>query len=253
MQRNDHQTLIKHLDEAHSVDEIWALTVDYFTSQGIDFIIYVYCRGYKNTAEDTVFLSNIAKPWADRYVEKKYAEIDPFFTHCCNDYKPYKTGIAYYEDYDFLSDSENEFIREAHELCGFTSGTTVIMRRKGLGTDFGGWNLGTRLNRPQFDQLLADKYQHIRLIALYIHERLNILLQKDKDEVQSYLEQPLTPKQIESLDLLAKGFRTQQIADQMNIKPVTVEHHLKLAKERLKASTREQAVARAIIKGLITL
>ena len=62
---------------------------------------------------------------------------------------------------------------------------------------------------------------------------------------------PLTDRERMCLALLAKGRRIQAIAQMLNIAPVTVEMHLRNARSKLKASTMPQAVAIAIMAGLI--
>jgi len=243
--------LIDDLKKTNDINEVWDIALQFFNAHGIEFVIYMYCRGYKNTKADTVFLTNMPDEWGDTYNKNHYAEVDPFFNHCCNGYENIKTGVEYSEAYDFMNEDEHEFIREAHAMTGFSAGVSITMRRKGIGADFGGWNLGTRLNKDKFNVVYDEHINALNLGATYIHEQLIIVMQKDKDEVISYTEQPLTKQQIACLQLLAQGKRTLSIADTLNIKPVTVEHHLKNAKERLKAKTREQAVARAVIKGLI--
>jgi DNA-binding NarL/FixJ family response regulator len=127
------------------------------------------------------------------------------------------------------------------------------MRRKGIGADFGGWNLGTTLKREAFDTLYTQKGEVVRIVAMYIHEQLNRILKKDRKETRTYQIQQLSSRQISCLQLLAQGKRIQQIAYTLNIKPITVDHHIKLARTNLQATTREQAIARAIIKGIIVI
>lgn len=242
---------MQDLKIASTVEQIKTLAVDFFQSLGIEYVIYTYCRGYKNTKKDTVFLSSMDEAWIELYQQKHYAEIDPFFTYCCDSYDSMKMGVEYIGGYHFLSDDERDFIKEAHKMTGFSAGISVIMRRKNLGPDFGGWNLGTNLNKDDFDELYEQHKNTIRLAAVYIHEQITIVLDKDINERSKYLAQTLTSQQINCLQLLAEGYRTQQIADKLNIKPVTVEHHVRNAKERLNATTREQAIARALIKGII--
>ena len=61
----------------------------------------------------------------------------------------------------------------------------------------------------------------------------------------------LTPRELDCLSLLAQGKRTGQIADQLDIKPVTVEFHISNARNKLAAKTREQALVSAIMLGLM--
>ncbi|MEE9445689.1 MAG: autoinducer binding domain-containing protein [Cocleimonas sp.] len=247
-----YQSILHQLEKANSLDDIWDIAVNFFKQQGISHIIYVYCRAYENNTKDTILLTTMPDWWVKVYQDNDYAEIDPFFTHCCKSYDTLKTGIEYYNDYDFLSQVERELIEEASQT-GFISGASFTMRKQGIGSDFGGWNLGTSLKRKDFDKLYAEKGEILRIVAMYMHEQINIKLNKDIVETKRYTAKILSDRQIDCLKLLAKGKRIQQIADILNIKPVTVDHHIKLARENLHATTREQAIARAIIKRLILI
>lgn len=59
----------------------------------------------------------------------------------------------------------------------------------------------------------------------------------------------LTPRELQCLGLLADGLRSEQIAYELKVARVTVDFHISNAKTKLKAITREQAVALAIRRG----
>lgn len=246
-----YQKILDELSYADTLDDIWQVAVDFFNGEGISHIIYVYCRGYQHTTADTILLTTMPKWWGNVYQQQGYAEYDPFFTHCCDTYEPMKTGVEYYNNYE-LTEKQRHLIEEASKT-GFISGACFAMRKKGIGADFGGWNLGTSLKKEAFDKLYAEKGEVLRIVAMYMHEQINLKLKKDESETRQYQNQELSIRQIECLKLLAEGKRIQQIAEILNIKPITVDHHIKLARTNLQATTREQAIARAIIKGLITL
>lgn len=247
-----YQHVLNQLNASNSLEDTWNIVVQYLNEQGITHILYVYCRGYENTADDTILLSTMPQWWIDVYQERGYARFDPFFKYCCTTYETVKTGVEYYEDYDYLTQEERDLIKEASET-GFTAGASFTMRRMGLGKDFGGWNLGTSLKRHEFDKLYDEKGDTLRIVGMYMHERLNIQLKKDQEETKKYQSQTLSQRQIDCLKLLAEGKRIKQIAEILHIQPITVDHHLKMARESLQATTREQAIARAIIKGLIDI
>lgn len=247
-----YQQILIALEKAQSLQDIWQVAVSYFEQQGISHIIYVYCRSYQASVKDTILLSTMPDWWVEKYQANGYAKIDPFFKYCCSTYETIKTGVEYYDDYTFLNERERQLIKEASQT-GFRSGASFTMRKMGSGTDFGGWNLGTSLKRAEFDKLYKDKGEKLRIVAMYMHEQINLRLHKDHQEVAVYQGQELTERQIDCLNLLAKGMRIQQIAEQLNIKAITVDHHIKLARENLQATTREQAIARAAIKGLISI
>lgn len=61
----------------------------------------------------------------------------------------------------------------------------------------------------------------------------------------------LTPRERETLTWLAGGNRIDRIGEKMGIRPVTVAKHLTSARTKLRARTREEALAIAITRRLI--
>ena len=66
-------------------------------------------------------------------------------------------------------------------------------------------------------------------------------------------EMRLSPRELQCLSLLANGFSNDGIAKEVGIRPPTVALHLANARAKLKAVTREHAVAIAVSRGLIKL
>lgn len=63
---------------------------------------------------------------------------------------------------------------------------------------------------------------------------------------------PLSSREIECLEWLARGLQDNQIAGRMTLSKSTIRLHLKNARVKLKAKTREQALVRALQQLLIT-
>ena len=63
----------------------------------------------------------------------------------------------------------------------------------------------------------------------------------------------LTPRQLEALVLVSKGYEDKQIARLLGISQASVRHRLSAAYTRLDARCRTHAVVRAYVRGLITL
>ncbi len=62
---------------------------------------------------------------------------------------------------------------------------------------------------------------------------------------------PLTPREIEVLELLAQGKTNRQIAEDFVLSVGTVKNHVEHIIAKLEASDRTQAVVRALELGLI--
>ena len=67
------------------------------------------------------------------------------------------------------------------------------------------------------------------------------------------LEQPLTPREVEVLELVSRGLPSKLIARELDVSESTVKFHLSSIYTKLNASSRTEAVSRAARMGLITL
>jgi DNA-binding CsgD family transcriptional regulator len=72
----------------------------------------------------------------------------------------------------------------------------------------------------------------------------------DEDEAP---QEPLTPREIQVLELLAEGLPNKAIAARLRISDQTVKFHVSSISGKLGAANRTDAVGRAVRRGLITL
>ena len=66
-------------------------------------------------------------------------------------------------------------------------------------------------------------------------------------------DEPLTPREIQVLELLAEGLPNKAIAERLQISDQTVKFHVSSISGKLGAANRTDAVRRAVRRGLITL
>jgi DNA-binding CsgD family transcriptional regulator len=67
------------------------------------------------------------------------------------------------------------------------------------------------------------------------------------------IDEPLTPREIQVLELLAEGLPNKAIAQRLGISDQTVKFHVSSISGKLGAKNRTDAVRRAVRRGLITL
>jgi DNA-binding NarL/FixJ family response regulator len=67
------------------------------------------------------------------------------------------------------------------------------------------------------------------------------------------VQEPLTPREIQVLELLAEGLPNKAIAERLRISDQTVKFHVSSISGKLGAANRTDAVRRAVRRGLITL
>jgi len=74
----------------------------------------------------------------------------------------------------------------------------------------------------------------------------------DNDDEEA-LNEPLTPREVQVVELLAEGLPNKAIAARLGISDQTVKFHLASISSKLGAANRTDAVRRAVRRGLITL
>lgn len=72
-------------------------------------------------------------------------------------------------------------------------------------------------------------------------------------DAPGYDQDPLSPREKDVLRLLAAGRMNARIAEDLGVAEVTVRMHLRSARAKLGAATREQALAIALTRGLLDL
>ncbi len=73
------------------------------------------------------------------------------------------------------------------------------------------------------------------------------------EEFAGELVEPLSPRELEVLRLIARGFSNKQIAAQLNITEHTAKFHLRSILGKLGVSNRTEAVTAALQRGLVSL
>lgn len=73
------------------------------------------------------------------------------------------------------------------------------------------------------------------------------------DAVEDGFDEPLTPREVQVLELLAEGLPNKAIAARLHISDQTVKFHVSSISGKLGAKNRTDAVRRAVRRGLITL
>ncbi|MEM1414201.1 MAG: LuxR C-terminal-related transcriptional regulator [Myxococcota bacterium] len=193
----------------------------------------------------TVTRTTMPAWWEERFVGAGRGEHDPFFQYCCMSYAPMRTGPAYLGDYPFLGEPARQWITDAGD-AGFCSGLSLPVGIAGSPW-VGGFNVGGELRRRELDRLFGAHGAEVRLALMVVHERL-----AQGDRAPFAAGGPaLTPRECECLTGLAVGEQSKQIAYRLGISDRTVEFHVANARRKLGATTREQAVARAVYLGIV--
>jgi DNA-binding NarL/FixJ family response regulator len=75
----------------------------------------------------------------------------------------------------------------------------------------------------------------------------------DREDTASRIDEPLTPRELDVLNLIALGLPNKAIADRLGISDQTVKFHVAAIIGKLGAANRTEAVRLAVRRGLIDL
>ena len=234
--------IIQVLAGTHSIEESWSAIVSFLQRQGIDHPIYMDLTTPAAGREPLVLAA--APGWWREWYESEHAErFDPF-VHCCFDFQPTMTGVSYVDMHTFLKPDERQFVIEA-AATGAISGFSSTLRRVSP-HGYAGWNFCSSEKRASFDRLFSERAGLLSLFGFVADQHLRRLKHPDASLVS-----PLSRRERECLLWLSRGLRTAEIAERIGIRPVTVDLHVRSARAKLKARTREHALAIALTTGQI--
>lgn len=227
-----------------STEAVWDHALLALAQEGIEIVIYL------SSGRDLSGVRVLSNRPAIH--SEGNASRDPFLTWLCDDYAIRRTGIEYLSDHGYLPEDARAFVRNAAEH-GFRSGIALPMRLAGS-RRFGGFNLGTGLDREAFEARIAPHAETFRFFCLTVHRHLEELGFESpagtvpESGFRDRLMAPpaealdaLSPREREVIYLQALGLRRKEVARMCGISPYTVAEYTSKAYRKLGIHNRSQA------------
>jgi len=101
----------------------------------------------------------------------------------------------------------------------------------------------------EFDSLAAARASEAECDAILVTPDAS----DGSDTDEEVIDEPLTPREVQVLELLAEGLPNKAIAVRLGISDQTVKFHVSSISSKLGARNRTDAVRRAVRRGLIAL
>lgn len=240
---------LEKLFEAPSIGAVWELHLERMAGFGFDRMLYGLTyettdQGF-GTPEDLMILSNLSKSYIDRYIGDRlylHAPMARWATENIGSCSWRKAATMYTKEYPLAHE-----VLALNRKAGLTAGYTVsfgaappcgraaiaLIAREGLSQDDVDiiWDMHGRLIETM------NRAAHLKISAL----------------PRTGIGRRLTPRQREVLQLIGAGRTVQEIALVMGLSAVTVEKHLRLAREQLGVETSAQALLKAAVQNHIFL
>ena len=207
-----------------------------------DDVAYVVKLPQTFIRSSALVISTYSDEWLENYAGKSYLSIDPVVQHCFSSQRPYLW---------------NRFKKGHHDK--------EIRKFAGEAQDFK-LNDGISIGMPRYDgeaglislaserELVFTDAQYQRIVLYlnalqpYIHEKINQILQSNHD---AQIKELLTEREKTCLLWVAEGKTANEISTILHISESTVVFHLKNATNKLQVTNRSQAIAKAVLLGLI--
>ncbi len=109
----------------------------------------------------------------------------------------------------------------------------------------GGFVCRAQLSQDAFEDWTRRHGTVVHLAVLYVDSARIRSRRLERERVR------LSPRERECLCWLARGLRNDRIAERMGLTKATVELHIAHARQKLRARTREHALAKAVALGLV--
>lgn len=234
------------LEKIENPAALWDALVQKLRARGISQVIYITAQS------DPPAQAKVLTTCPTLY-EAAPPEADPFLSHCCNSYDITATGPEFLPDYAYLPDAAKSFIATARAE-GFLTGFGIPTRLQGADR-YGGFNLGTSLDRATFLDTMWPKAEEFRLFCLLMHRRLEELTAPKTDDVPTLVApalpsalDALSPREAEVIYMLARGLSRKEAAHVCGISLHTVGDYIKTAYRKLGIHNRAEA-ARLVFGG----
>jgi len=248
---------IERLELVKSQGDLQSIVVELRDKLGVDHVVYHWVASSADTSIDGVMehcekvadegfrgqqygCGTYDPAWVQRYLERGYLRIDPVIQGCYQRFHPVD-----WKHLDWSSKAARALVEDAVAHGVGNQGYSVPLR--GPNGQFALFSVSQNCDDASWEAFTESNRRELILIAHYINHKALELESGRKPEPS----QPLSPREIDAMTLLAIGYSRAQAANTLSISEHTLRVYVESARFKLGALNTTHAVARALIRGLI--
>ncbi len=178
--------------------------------------------------------------WVGMYHENDLSRIDPIVEATLDLKLPYTWDTENWKQ--DLTPEQGTFFRDAHDFEVYRGLSIPIYGPLG---DFGLFTFISQSGPAEFRKLVAAKKHDLHLLALYYHQIMQSIDEEQAGTVR------LSDREEEILYWTAAGKTSSETGMIIGISEKTVQYHLYNSMKKLNVYSKPQAVAKAVLLGLI--
>lgn len=233
--------LVEEIQSSSDLTEIKSILIKLCDQLEFENVAYAVKLPDTFTRISTLVISNYSEEWLRRYVEQGYFSIDPVAQHCFSSQQPYLwTRFTQANEKDL-----RQFAGEASEF-NLNDGISIGMPR--FNGETGLISLATEKKIVMTPASIKRVILYLNAMQPYIHEKI---AQLSNVSGKKNIKVVLTEREKTCLVWVAEGKTAAEIATILSVSEATVVFHIKNAIQKLNVTNRSQAIAKAVLLGLI--
>jgi len=245
--RSDYLAFAEQVRSAPDSEAAWALLQNRLRALGFIHAKYGFVMAHPGVAEvpDILYIGALCEEYEAAFPDPPGPAGDAVVAHGLVSDDPLTyAGLYGRAESGMLNPAQTENHLTAREIgmrngVAFALPDATMLTRGGISLE------AAREETPvEFHKRLMNFYPELRLLVEMFHGSLQ------KSSLLDEARHP-SPRENECLLWTSQGLRPQQIAHRLGTHPKTVDKQLQNARKKLNAKTNAQAVARAIVLGLI--
>ncbi len=230
--------LLERLEHASHLEDLQEVIEALRDAYQVDHMVYHWV----NAAGDQYGCGTYDPRWVQRYVEMDYLRIDPVIQGCYQRFHPVD-----WKRLDWSGKPARRFLQDAVAHGVGNQGFSIPIR--GPNGQFALFTINTHCDDDAWARFTDSHRRELILIAHMFNEKA-LDFEPGRTPTSA---QPLSPREIDAMTLLAMGYSRAQVADTLSISEHTLRAYIESARLKLGAMNTTHAVARAVNRGLIVV
>jgi len=228
--------ILEGLEQAEALEGLQATIEQLRDHFKVDHLIYHWV----DSAGDHYGCGTYDPAWVQRYIDQNYMRVDPVVAGCYQRFHPVDWSRL-----DWSGKPARVFREDAVAHGVGNQGFSIPVR--GPNGQFAVFTASSACDDETWSQFTETNRRDLILIAHYFNEKA-LQFEPDRTPEQT---QSLSPREIESITLLAMGYSRAQTAETLQISEHTLRVYIESARFKLGALNTVHAVAKALARGLI--
>jgi DNA-binding CsgD family transcriptional regulator len=227
------------LAQASTLEELTALCREFTQTLGFENFVYALRVPTHFADARVISLDGYPPGWVAHYFEQAYYEVDPVMAYCAKHVVPVR-----WSDLPTEAGSRADVMMRDAAAHGLREGVTMPVHSPH--GELGIFSLSLDLAPKDAYEITERALPWVHVLAGHLQEAVRRVSELSKETSRQ-----LSPREVECLRWAADGKTSAEIGIVAGMAEGTVNYHLNNAMQKLGVSNRQQAVAKAALRGLV--